>query len=89
MQDKKNDVEETFEEKMIREMQELQGVPLHKRLDELNNTLVNHYLVSLKHGCIKNSELGNIVALLKNNKVVQDEKPKKTEQDEIDELVRR
>lgn len=90
MQDKNNNKEEeTLDEKIMREMEELSEVPLHKKLDILNDTLVNHYLVALKYGGIKNSELGNIVALLKNNKVVQDEKPKKTEQDEIDELVKR
>ena len=57
-----------------------------KKLKQLNELLIDAYIDKLSSGSLGNNELGGIVTLLKNNKVVE-EKKEHSESDLIDELI--
>ncbi len=59
---------------------------LRQKLEALNELLVDACIENLSSGKIKPNDLGAIVTLLKNNKVIE-EKREVTESDLIEELI--
>lgn len=57
-----------------------------RKLELLDELLLDTYIDALKDGEIKPSDLGNIVSYLKNNKMVEDKKVH-SESDVIDGLI--
>ena len=62
------------------------GMTLRQKLEALNELLVDACIENLQSKSIKPNDLGAIVTLLKNNKVVE-EKREQSESDLIDSLV--
>lgn len=62
------------------------GMSLREKLETLNELLVDACIKNLSSGKIKPNDLGAIVTLLKNNKVVE-ERREISESDEIDDLI--
>lgn len=62
------------------------GLTLRQKLETLNELLVDACIENLDSGKIKPNDLGAIVTLLKNNKVVE-EKREISEADLIDDLI--
>jgi hypothetical protein len=60
---------------------------LRNRLKRLNELLVETCIENLEQGRIKPNDLGAIVTLLKNNKVVSEKEEELSEADIIDGLV--
>lgn len=65
---------------------ELNSMPLRAKLEMLNELLVDTCIMNMRSGRMKLNDLGSIVTLLKNNKVVE-EKREHSESDLIDSLV--
>lgn len=64
------------------------AMTLRQKLETLNELLVDACIDNLQSGYIKPNDLGAIVTLLKNNKVVE-EKRELSESDLIDSLIER
>lgn len=64
------------------------GKTLRQKLEILNELLVDECIDNLSSGKMKPNDLGAIVTLLKNNKVVE-EKREESESDVIDSLIER
>lgn len=64
------------------------GKTLRQKLEILNELLVDECIDNLSTGKIRPNDLGAIVTLLKNNKVVE-EKREESESDIIEDLIKR
>lgn len=67
-------------------MKQIEDMTLAEMLTELNQELVKSCLTKVREDGLDRGDLGSIITLLKNNKVVQDKK-EHSEADLIDELI--
>ena len=67
-------------------MKQIEDMNLTEMLVELNTEVIKDCLVRVRSGELEKGELGSIITLLKNNKIVEDKKID-SEADLIDELV--
>lgn len=66
--------------------EKLKEMPLRAKLEMLNGLLVDTCIMNMSQGQMRMNDLGSIVTLLKNNKVVE-EKRELSESDIIDGLI--
>jgi secreted Zn-dependent insulinase-like peptidase len=87
MSEEKKTAVELYKEEKLKVQEKLKGMNHQEKLTYLDDLVLDKYVESLVLGEIEAGDLGNIVGYLKNNKVVQDVKPVRSESEEIEDLV--
>jgi hypothetical protein len=87
MSEEKKTTLELYKEEQKKIKEKIKGMTHQEKLTYLDSLVLDSYVEAVFLGEVPASDLSSIVGYLKNNKVVQDTKPIRSESEEIADMV--